>query len=162
MTLPRRRLRWTILWIRRARALRTRKACSVIVERVDMASGALPQRWLTARPPRAFLRFCVFATATFATISDVRVKEEIPAESAVHTFCGSWSVHIICLQPFVSNMFEFGFLFVYPPAHTKMRVTRKSLQRARAPNQLSIFLEREQLFGVDDVALVCTKKEHVS
>ena len=35
----------------------------------------------------------------------------------------------------------------------------KILHRARAPNQLSIFLEKEQLFGVDDVALVCTKEE---
>ena len=35
----------------------------------------------------------------------------------------------------------------------------KILHRARAPTQLSIFLEKEQLFGVDDVALVCTKEE---
>ena len=43
-----------------------------------------------------------------------------------------------------------------------MKVTReqeKILQRARAPNQLSTFMEKEQLFGVDDVALVCTKEE---
>ena len=43
-----------------------------------------------------------------------------------------------------------------------MKVTpelEKILHRARAPNQLSIFLEKEQLFGVDDVALVCTKEE---
>ena len=33
------------------------------------------------------------------------------------------------------------------------------LHRSRAPNQLSTFLEKEQLFGVDDVALVCTKEE---
>ena len=30
---------------------------------------------------------------------------------------------------------------------------------ARAPNQLSTVLEKVQLFGVDDVALVCTKEE---
>ena len=43
-----------------------------------------------------------------------------------------------------------------------MKVTpelEKILHRARAPNQLSTFLEKEQLFGVDDVALVCTKEE---
>ena len=43
-----------------------------------------------------------------------------------------------------------------------MKVTpelEKILHRARAPNQLSIFLEKEQLFGVDDVALVCTKEK---
>ena len=43
-----------------------------------------------------------------------------------------------------------------------MKVTpelEKILHRARAPNQLSIFLEKEQLFGVDDVALVCSKEE---
>ena len=43
-----------------------------------------------------------------------------------------------------------------------MKVTpelKKILHRARAPNQLSTFLETEQLFGVDDVALVCTKEE---
>ena len=53
-------------------------------------------------------------------------------------------------------------MFVYPPAHTKMKVSpelENILIRARAPNQLSIFLEKEQLFGVDDVALVCTKEE---
>ena len=31
--------------------------------------------------------------------------------------------------------------FVYPPAHSKMRAREKILQRSRAPNQLSIFLE---------------------
>ena len=31
---------------------------------------------------------------------------------ASNTFCGSWSVHIIGLQPFVSNTFDFGILFV--------------------------------------------------
>ena len=68
----------------------------------------------------------------------------------------------ISLQPCVSNTFDYGFLFVYPPAHTKMKVTpelENIFHRARAPNQLSIFLEKEQLFGVDDVALVCTKEE---
>ena len=35
-------------------------------------------RWLTASPLRGFLRL---ATATFATSSDVRVKEEIPGET---------------------------------------------------------------------------------
>ena len=52
-------------------------------------------------------------------------------------------------------------MFIYPPAHTRMKVTpemERILHRARAPNQLSIFLEKEQLFGVDDVALVCTKE----
>ena len=93
-------------------------------------------------------------------------------------------IHLFaCTRPFVSNTFDCnvlfvykhqstalwfqtrldcGFLFVYPPAHTKMKVTpelEKILHRARAPNQLSIFLEKEQLFGVDDVALVCTKEE---
>ena len=38
-----------------------------------------------------------------------------------NTFCGSWSVYIISLHPFVSNTLDFGFLFVYPPTHTKMR-----------------------------------------
>ena len=59
-------------------------------------------------------------------------------------------------------MVDYGCLFVYPPARTKMKVTpelEKILHRARAPNQLSTFLEKEQLFGVDDVALVCTKEE---
>ena len=68
----------------------------------------------------------------------------------------------ISLQPFVSNTFDYGCLFVYPPAHTRMKVTpelERILHRARAPNQLSTFLEKEQLFGVDDVALVCTKEE---
>ena len=37
-------------------------------------------RWLTANPLRGFLRL---ATATFATSSDVRVKEEIPGETGV-------------------------------------------------------------------------------
>ena len=36
--------------------------------------------------------------------------------------CGSLSVYVISLQPFVSNTFDYGFLFVYPPAHTKMKV----------------------------------------
>ena len=43
-----------------------------------------------------------------------------------------------------------------------MKVTpelEKILHRARAPNQLSNFLEKEQLLGVADVALVCTKEE---
>ena len=43
-----------------------------------------------------------------------------------------------------------------------MKVTpelEKILHRARAPNHLSVFLEKEQLCGVDDVALVCTKEE---
>ena len=43
-----------------------------------------------------------------------------------------------------------------------MKVTpelEKILLRARAPNQLSTFLEKEQLCGVGDVALVCTKEE---
>ena len=35
----------------------------------------------------------------------------------------------------------------------------KILHRARTPNQLSLFLEKQQLFGVDDVALVSTKEE---
>ena len=52
------------------------EACSVIVERVGVVLGAFP----AASLPRAFLRL---ATATFATSSDVRVNEEIPAESAV-------------------------------------------------------------------------------
>ena len=68
----------------------------------------------------------------------------------------------ISLQPFVSNTFGYGCLFVYPPAHTKMKATpelEKILHRARALNQLSIFLEKEQLFRVDDVALVCSKEE---
>ena len=46
-----------------------------------------------------------------------------------------------------------------------MKVTpelEKILHRASAPIQLSIFLEKEQLFGVNDVALVCTEEEHVS
>ena len=68
----------------------------------------------------------------------------------------------ISVQPFVSNTFDCGFLFVYPPAHTKMKVTpelEKISHRARAPSQLSIFLEKEQLFGLDDAALGCTKEE---
>ena len=67
----------------------------------------------------------------------------------------------IRLQP-CSNTFDYGCLFVYPPARTEMKVTpelERILHRARAPNQLSTFLEKEQLFGVDDVALVCTKEE---
>ena len=43
-----------------------------------------------------------------------------------------------------------------------MKVTpelEKILHWAGAPNQLSTFLETEQLFGVDDLALVCTKEE---
>ena len=63
-----------------------------------------------------------------------------------NTFCGSWSVYIISLQPFVSNTFDFGFLFVYPPAHTKLRVAEKILHRARAPKPLSNFFEKEPLF----------------
>ena len=57
-----------------------------------------------------------------------------------NTFCGSWSVYIISLQPFVSNTFDLGFLFVYPPAHTKMRTPEleKFLHRVRAPNPLLI------------------------
>ena len=49
------------------------QACSVIVERVDMAD-------CESTSSVFFLRL---AAATFATISDVRVKEEIPADSAV-------------------------------------------------------------------------------
>ena len=67
----------------------------------------------------------------------------------------------IRLQP-CSNTFDYGCLFVYPPARTKMKVTpeqERILHRARAPIQLSTFLEKEQLFDVDDVALVCTKEE---
>ena len=48
------------------------------------------------------------------------------------------------------------------PPTPKMKVSpelEKILNRARAPNQLSIFLEKEPPFGVDDVALVCTKEE---
>ena len=50
-------------------------------------------------------------------------------------------------SPFVSNTFDCGFLSVNPPAHTKMKLTpelEKILHRARAPNQLSIFLEKER------------------
>ena len=68
----------------------------------------------------------------------------------------------ISLQPCVSNTFDYGCLIVYPPAHTKKKATpelEKILHRARAPNQLSIFLGKEQLFGVDDVALVRTKED---
>ena len=65
---------------------------------------------------------------------------------ASNTFCGSWSVHIIGLQLFVSNTFDSGILFVYPPAHTKLRVAEKILHRARAPKPLSIFFEKEPLF----------------
>ena len=39
-----------------------------------------------------------------------------------NTFCGPWSVYIISQQPCVSNTFHFGFLFVYLPTHTKLRV----------------------------------------
>ena len=38
----------------------------------------------------------------------------------------------------------------------------KILHRARPLNQLSIFLEKVQLFGMDDVVLVCMKQQHVS
>ena len=54
-----------------------------------------------------------------------------------------------------SNTFDYGCLFVYPPARTKMKVTpelEKILHQARAPHQLSTFLKTEQLFGVDDPA----------
>ena len=67
----------------------------------------------------------------------------------------------IRLQP-CSNTFDYGCLFVYPPARTKMKVTpelEKVLHRAKAPIQLSTSLEKEQLFGVGDVALVCTKED---
>ena len=43
-----------------------------------------------------------------------------------------------------------------------MKVTpelERILHRARAAVQLSTFLEKQQLFGVDDVALLCTKEE---
>ena len=43
-----------------------------------------------------------------------------------------------------------------------MKVTpelERILHRARAPIQLSTFLEKEQVFGVDDVAPVWTKEE---
>ena len=59
---------------------------------------------------------------------------------------GSWSVTRIRLQP-CSNTVDFSFLFVYPPARTKLRVTEKILHRARAPKLLSIFLEKEHFFG---------------
>ena len=39
-----------------------------------------------------------------------------------NTFCGPWSVYIISQQPCVSNTIDLGFLFVYPPTHTKLRV----------------------------------------
>ena len=61
--------------------------------------------------------------------------------------CGSLSVYIISLQPFVSNTFDYGFFFVYPPAHTKMRVTREDYTSGQTSEPLSIFLEKEQLFG---------------
>ena len=76
--------------------------------------------------------------------------------------CGSLSVHTHLSPAFCSNTFDYGCLLVYPPARTKMKVTpelEKKFHRARAPNQLSTFLETEQLLGVDDLALVCTKQE---
>ena len=60
VTSPRRRLRWTILWIRRARALRTRRRA---------VSSWSVWTWTWA------------ATAIFATTSDVRVKEEMASET---------------------------------------------------------------------------------
>ena len=54
------------------------EACSAIVERADMELGAIP-------PPLADCestsRVSRLAMATFATSSDVRVKEEIPGET---------------------------------------------------------------------------------
>ena len=49
-----------------------------------------------------------------------------------------------------------------PPAPTKRPLTPeldKILRHTKAPNQLSAFLERERLYGVENVALVCTKEE---
>ena len=75
---------------------------------------------------------------------------------------GSLLCTSISLHPVSQARFDYGSLFVNPPGRTKMKVTpelEKISHRARAPNQLSTFLEKEQLFGVDDVALVCTKEE---
>ena len=80
---------------------------------------------------------------------------------------GVWfsvGVHASVNSPLLQTRLIMGCLFIYPPAHTKIMVTpelEKILHRAIAPNPAVNLLEKEQLFGVDDVALVCMK-EHVS
>ena len=55
----------------------------------------------------------------------------------------------ISLQPFVSNTFDFGFLFVYPPAHTKMRVTREDFTTGQSSESTVILLgERATIWGL--------------
>ena len=75
--------------------------------------------------------------------------------------CGSLSVHKHPSSSLVQTRLILVACLLTSPARTEMKVTpelEKILHRARAPNQLSTFLEKEQLFGVDDVALVCTKE----
>ena len=80
-----------------------------------------------------------------------------------NTFCGSWSVFILSLHPFVSNTFDFGFLFVYPPAHTKMRATREDFTTGqRSESTVNLLGERatiwvDQVFHVPVECKVCGK-----
>ena len=67
-----------------------------------------------------------------------------------NTFCGSWSVYIISLQPFVSNTFGFGFSFVYPP--------RRFYYGPELRISCQTSWNKGKLFGMDDVALVSTKR----
>ena len=63
-------------------------------------------------------------------------KHQSPALCFLHVWIvGPCLCTCISLQPFVSNTFDFGFLVVYPPAHTKMKVTpelQKILHRAQS------------------------------
>ena len=115
--------------------------------------------------PRIHLFACTHPSVsnTFDCNALFVYKHQSPALCS-NTF-GLW--FLVCVHASVSSLvfqtrLDCGCLSVYPPAHTKMQATpelEKILHRARAPNQLSIFLEKEQLFGVDDVALVCSKEE---
>ena len=57
------------------------EACSVIVERVDMALGALPPPFADCESTSSVFAFLRLAAAIFATSSDVRVEEEFPEET---------------------------------------------------------------------------------
>ena len=98
---------------------------------------------------------------TFGFWFRVVYKHQSPPVSQKTRFdYGSWSAYAS-----VSSLVQTRLndcLFVVPPARTKMKVTPEQdriLHRARAPIQLSTFIKREELFGVDDVALVCTKEQ---
>ena len=63
---------------------------------------------------------------------------------ASNTFCGSWSVHIIGLQPFVSNTFDFSNLVCVPSRpHQNEGNKRRFYSGPELRISCQIFLEKE-------------------